>query len=351
MALVACSMCVRGASPPGHEYIPSLAQQRSCKLNAHRAGGALFDLSPLKALSTDHKGMLIVRGATGGAFDHSHMRYEYHFTLCGDVGPPIPFDCMGNKDITRSPVYQIVAPQAPDKSAGALDEWDEEERLNHNCYALGSQIDWTYSLIDDSRPGKGLAIHYKGGQECYKRVVEKTKTEGGRQKREVKWVPTPRSTTLLLRCSTTSRTGREAFERTMGKGARASEDDMCHYTIEWDTPAACPSNLPSFPVEGEDDGEEVIYEDASGPHRTTRGAVKRTQVYGKVVAALVMLGVMAAVVLAVQIYRFRTWMRVIIPQMSDSNPVQKRIARKKFVKLIFSVDGPRKVRHNTGRLV
>ena len=81
---------------------------------------------------------------------------------------------------------------------------------------------------------------------------------------------------------------------------------MCHYTIEWDTPAACPSNLPSFPVEGEDDGEEVIYEDASGPHRTTRGAVKRTQVYGKVVAALVMLGVMAAVVLAVQIYRVGT---------------------------------------------
>ena len=111
-----------------------------------------------------------------------------------------------------------------------MDEWDEEERLNHNCYALGSQIDWTYSLIDDSRPGKGLAIHYKGGQECYKRVVEKTKTEGGRQKREVKWVPTPRSTTLLLRCSTTSRTGREAFERTMGKGARASEVHACTHT-------------------------------------------------------------------------------------------------------------------------
>ena len=46
-----------------------------------------------------------------GPFDHVDMEYDYHFTLCGST-PPTPFECMGNNDIFRAPVYQVRTSRA-----------------------------------------------------------------------------------------------------------------------------------------------------------------------------------------------------------------------------------------------
>ena len=72
-------------------------------------------------------------------------------------------------------------------------------------------------------------------------MVAKTKTETGREKREVKWVPTPRSTTIKMTCNPYSKSVDQSgeskmkgnIERVIGKtqSIHAVEDEMCHYTL------------------------------------------------------------------------------------------------------------------------
>lgn len=119
----------------------------------------------------------------------------------------------------------------------------DADNVIKNCYAIGSgdRGSWTFSLIKKDEPSAGIQIDYTDGQECFKRVVQKTKTETGREKREVKWVPTPRSTTIKMTCNPYNKDtditldGKKSgnIERVIGKtqSIHAVEDEMCHYTL------------------------------------------------------------------------------------------------------------------------
>ena len=83
-------------------------------------------------------------------------------------------------------------------------EAQPEKGTLRNCVAIGRAGEgnpWTYSLINKDDPSYGVQIDYEGGEECLKRTVVRTKTESGRDKREVQWIPTPRSTTIKFTCN------------------------------------------------------------------------------------------------------------------------------------------------------
>ena len=341
-----------------------------------KSSGAIFNLNPLFKLNDGRRKFFVINGASGGPFDHVDMEYDYHFSLCG-VTPPTPFECqMGNSGIFRAPAYQVVKKkdktkgrqeaQATSKQQGksnTLSFDGDMDKVIRNCYAIGSgdRGSWTFSLINKDDPSVGVQLDYKDGQECFKRVVERRKTETGREKREVKWVPTPRSTTIKMTCNPYSKDLDQSgenkmkgnIERVVGRtqSIHAVEDEMCHYTLTWESPYGCPTNKKIRSVEDRR-GEEVLFtEDASGVHKRTRRTMKRGKFLQSVWNLFMFIFLSVSVVVGIQVFRHWKWMKIVIPQTMDTNPIQKKLARKKFVKLIMTFGEAKQLAPGGSRLV
>jgi len=284
------------------------------------------------------KKFFVIHGASGGPFDHVDTVYDYHFTLCG-ARPPTPLNCMGSPDIFRAPAYQIARKKQDNPDV-------EEPGTLRNCAAIGSgeRGDWTYRLIDKDDPSAGVQIDYTGGQECHKRTVVKTKTETGRDKRVVKWIPTPRTTTIRMTCNPGGpEPSREKKDRDGNVGrlvgetqtVHASEDDMCHYTLTWESPYGCPINKKIRSVSDRRASDPVFTSDSSGFHVRTRG---KQGFLSKLLKLLTFVFFCVLGLVGVQMFRHRKWMKIILPQMTDKSRLQQKLARKKFVKLITTLD-------------
>jgi len=339
---------------PGPPNSVSGDEDRTCKL-MDKGTGAIFDLSAPFKLNKYNKKMFVIEGASGGPFDHVDRVYDYHFALCGAT-PPQPLDCMGSDNLVKSPVYQITRRKDISEEAKKEQTYktEPEKDTMHNCLALGSgdPDSWTYSLINKNDPSYGIQIDYKDGQECLKRTVVRTRTDTGREKREVKWIPTPRSTTIKMTCNPQTmnfdQTGESKqsgdISRIVGQTqtVHAVEDDMCHYTLTWDSPYGCPTNKKIRSVADRANDDTVVTQDASGRYqRTTRRKANQSQFMSTVVKLGFFMLLAAAAVVGIQVWRHWKWMRIILPQMSDPNPMQQRLARKKFLKLIQTFGNPK----------
>lgn len=394
---------------PGPANRPNGADVETCKLQDQRSG-AIFDLSPLHRMNMLDKKFFVIYGASGGPFDHVDTVYDYHFTLCGAL-PPVPLNCLGSTDIFKAPAYQI-ARQKPKEKAGEEALYPpadpDEGQVIQNCHAIGShqgtEGPWTYSLIDKDDPSAGIQIDYKGGQECFKRTVVKTKLETGRDKREVKWLPTPRSTTIKLTCNPQSKTPTHTrqlrarilllimiqpiyarvrltltnilshssaatsfphgqkkdkhgnIQRLVGRTqtVHATEDEMCHYELTWESPYGCPTNKPIKSYRDRRDDDIVFTEDGGGFHRSTRGDARRATFLGTLLKTFFFLLICLGLGIGVQMARHHQWMPVILPQLFDNNRLQRKIAWKKFTKLMTTIDTSktnRRVPSGAGRLV
>ena len=178
-----------------------------------------------------------ISGAEGGPYDTGKSKYNYHFSACGLVTRHPPTDCANDKELPHSPAYQYAAPDLGD-GAGSAEEL-QEDLESEMCYSLGHDVEWSFSLLDEKYPQKGVQIHYTGGDNCYKREIKKTKTASGRDKREVVWVPTERSATIKFLCnpdgemiSSYDQELLSAYmDRKAGHLAHAFESEMCHYTL------------------------------------------------------------------------------------------------------------------------
>jgi hypothetical protein len=367
LLLQASSQAGRGGKKnPGPPNQPSYDEETTCRLTDDSTG-AVFDLNPLFKMNEKSRKFFAIKGASGGPFDHVDMEYDYHFTLCGST-PPTPFECMGNSDIFRAPVYQIVKKKKKEKgqkevasdnnrdSPGKVDADD----VIKNCFAIGSgdRSSWTFSLIKKDEPSAGIQIDYSDGQECFKRVVQKTKTETGREKREVKWVPTPRSTTIKMTCNPYQKDtdmtldGKKSgnIERVIGKtqSIHAVEDEMCHYTLTWESPFGCPTNKKIKSLADED---VIFTEDARGVHKRSRAAAKRGGFLRTVWNLFLFVFLSGSLAVGIQVFRHWKWMKIVLPQTMDSNPVQKKLARKKFVKLLMTFNEGKHLAPGGSRLV
>lgn len=241
-------------------------------------------------------------------------------------------------------------------------EAQPEKGTLRNCVAIGRAGEgnpWTYSLINKDDPSYGVQIDYEGGEECLKRTVVRTKTESGRDKREVQWIPTPRSTTIKFTCNpkamTLERSGESKaqgnIERIIGntQSIHAVEDDMCHYTLTWESPYGCPTNKKI--TKDRRGGDVVFTQDAKGFHSTTRNQARKSMFLASFFKFILFVLLCGGAGVGVQMFRHWRWMKIILPQMSDPNPIQQKLARKKFVKLILTFGTARKIAPSGSRLV
>lgn len=331
-------------SKTGTPNVPNgFANERQCKLT-DKSSGAVFDLSALHKANIIDKKFYVIYGAAGGPFDHVDVSYDYHFTLCG-ADPPTPLSCLGTPDIFRAAAYQIAR-----KKRDEGEEWrvGEDEGDIQNCVAIGSgdRADWTFSLIDKDDPSAGVQIDYTNGQECMKRTVVKKKTETGREKRVVEWVSTPRSTTIKMVCNPDARADGERKDKAGNTGrlagstqtVHAREDEMCHYTLEWESPHGCPINKPIRSRAAQRDDDLVVTSDASGFHMQSRREASRGGFFGFLFRVFWICFWGAGALAAVQVYRHWRWMKVLVPQMAHKNRLQQKLARKKFFKLMTTFD-------------
>ncbi len=127
------------------------------------------------------------------------------------------------------------------------------------CHALGSLSNMSYALIKPGRPELGVALTYRGGDACMKRVV----TGGGEKLGAgrvgsvlpaVAWVPTPRQLTLRLRCDRSDDAVEEggpaglAAAMQLARRVRVVETEMCEYVVEWPTRHGCPAPPRALPL-------------------------------------------------------------------------------------------------------
>jgi hypothetical protein len=124
-----------------------------------------------------------------------------------------------------------------------------------------------FSPVQPGKPELGIALTYRGGDSCLKRVVSRAAPSnnnaiaaGGsrlsdQQQQQLppsttsstglfeSWVPTPRQLTLRLRCDPSDASGDmvdPAAAMQLSRRVRVFETEMCNYVVEWPTRYGCP---------------------------------------------------------------------------------------------------------------
>ena len=295
--------------------------------------------------------------------------------------------------------FQMTAPRKA-KGAGSQAEFEADEEET-SCLALGSSEGWSFRMIDELTAEAGIQIQYTGGQECLKRVVtpreSQGKTKAGRTRKRMvtSWVPAPRNFTITLECGVSRQVGtkhdpqpgemdalmypidsieaQDFMQREVSAttGASVMETEMCNYELRWKTPYGCPVAIDGkydswrraqrrelakerFPPSPKDKATPKK-KSAPSPRGGDRGSSRGR--YGDqghaggegrswlgffwVCIWKFLFWSVLCVVLAggVQMYRKRSRMRLILPQLFEKNRRHRAVATKRFLSVMMGKDG------------
>ena len=294
--------------------------------------------------------------------------------------------------------YQVTAPRKA-KGAGSQLELEEDED-EISCLALGSSEGWNFRMIDELTAEAGIQMRYTDGKECLKRVVTPRESQQGRggktRKRMVtSWVEAPRNFTITLECGVSRQVGakhdlqpgemdalmypldsieaQEFMQREVSAttGASVMETEMCNYELRWKTPYGCPvaidgkydswrraqrkelakERFPPSPKDKATPSKKSASSPLSGDRRRDPGR------YGDQGPAsdegrswlgffwvciwnFFFWGVLCVLLAGgVQMYRKRSRMRLILPQLFEKNRRHRAVATKRFLSVMMEKDG------------
>jgi hypothetical protein len=325
------------------------------------------------------------------------MYYDYFVGFAGvsdsRMQSLLPHQCSGVSQDPPIAAFQVTAPRKG-QGAGAQAE-AEDDQEESSCLALGSSEGWEFRMIDELTAEAGVQIRYSQGQECLKRVVthqpRSTSNSKSTRKRAVtSWVPAPRNFTITLECGASRQIGekhdpepgemdalaypldsieaQEFMERNVDAttGATVMETEMCNYELRWKTPYGCPVSVPSTYDNwrkserrmlanerfGSSTNQQRVDPPKSAPTPRSResrrssggGGGGESRSWAGFFLACVWksifwgtLCVLAAV--GVQMYRKRSRMRLILPQLFEKNRRHRAVATKRFLSVIMEKDG------------
>jgi len=178
-----------------------------CKWTA--ADGSRFDLSSL------------TRKATQGDYEATDPKFKYYLNVCGDT-ELLPHQCKRLAKHTSAPAYQVF----------------QQDDGKGDCYWLGSTKSYEWSLIDETRPQKGIELVYKNGEMC-----------GNKRAREIRY---------HFICA-------HGFEKEESVPLFVVEHqnptEICHYNVTWPTTHGCPlwGSGNAFQVSGNNHFDLLFY--------------------------------------------------------------------------------------------
>ena len=335
---------------------------------------AEYDLRDLYKISDEHRQFFNLINVKGGPHDEPNKLYDY---LIGHVGfdrGALPRECQEKYGLKhkRGAAYQISHPRHDHEGAGRADEdysYDYEDvKEARVCTMLGKAEGWKWRMVNQLDPEAGVQIHYTGGEECMKRVQRSELNSRGKKRTRTSWEPATRNTTITFKCNPnshfleslrgkpfSSRQAKNFLKRDVPKSRaiQVNEPDMCHYELTWETPYGCPTTVDkrrwanyqrvhkkqkkealkkasASSWFGSGKGRDAPAPDVEAPRRTVLGMLFKLVFYA--VAFL-------AVGVAVQVFRKKQRMRIIIPQLFDAtNKRSRQIALKRFVQVVLEQD-------------
>jgi hypothetical protein len=193
------------------------------------------------------------------------------YNIFASGGVSLPFAAIGVPSVCDSskpsPAYQVVIPRQPSEEELEDEQHkaDEARRLavasdpsgyqppEHltrsarpapvpkECHSLGSLANASFSLLNPKEPSQGVSLLYGGGDDCLKKVMTREGT-GAEATYLPRWVPTPRSLAVHVRCDTNDAgaTDVSSFIQ-LARRVRVVETEMCTYVVEWPSKHGCPS--------------------------------------------------------------------------------------------------------------
>jgi len=157
-----------------------------CKWTA--PDGSRFDLSQL------------TRHAGDGDFVAEDPKFLYYLNVCGDT-ELIPHQCKRLAKHNSAPAYQVF--QQPDGKGP--------------CYWLGDTKSYSWSLMDETQPQKGVELVYRNGEMC-----------GNKRHREIRF---------HFICA-------HGYDKDESEPLFVVEHqnptEVCHYNVTWPTMYGCP---------------------------------------------------------------------------------------------------------------
>ena len=360
-----------------------------------KATNMQYDLSTLIDLHREHQRFFEFKGVKGGPRDVPHMYYDYFVGFAGvsdsSMQSLLPHQCSGVSQDPPIAAFQVTAPRKG-QGAGAQAE-AEDDQEDSACLALGSSEGWEFRMIDELTAEAGLQIRYSQGQECLKRVVthqpRNSNGKGTRKRMVTSWVPAPRNFTITLECGASRQIGekhdpepgemdalvypldsieaQEFMQRDVDAttGATVMETEMCNYELRWKTPYGCPVSVPLSYDKwrkserrklanerfGSSTNQQTVDPPKSAPtprsresRRSSGGGGGESRSWAGYFLACVwksiLWGTLCVLAAAgVQMYRKRSRMRLILPQLFEKNRRHRAVATKRFLSVMMEKDG------------
>ena len=351
-----------------------------------------YDLSTLLELHSEHQRFFEFKGVKGGPRDLPHMYYDYFVGFAGASDSSmlslLPHQCSGVSQDPPIAAFQVTAPRRA-KGAGAQAE-AEDDQEESSCLALGSSEGWEFRMIDELTAEAGVQIRYSQGAECLKRVVThqprttNNKGKGTRKRMVTSWVPAPRNFTITLECGASRQVGekhdpepgemdtlvypldsieaQEFMERNVDAttGATVMETEMCNYELRWKTPYGCPVEVPSTYDRWRRSERKKLAQERFGssadrqqvntpqpaptPRSSGRGGGGESRSWAGFFLAcmwkVLLWGTLCVLAAGgVQMYRKRSRMRLILPQLFEKNRRHRAVATKRFLSVMMEKDG------------